>query len=313
MTERGETIDIQAGTVIDRPLAEVRAQYGDMDHHMRNDVHPGIRFTWLPSERGERRLSSAFRLLGILQRDTLSLHDEADGTLVIDHLDGPNRGTKIFHRFTAEASDRTRVDLTASVPVTTGRALLGPLFRLGVRKILEKALREDKRDLERGAYRPGAASGNVERACALLEPVAERVRHEPAVARDLVLAFVECAALAAVADGVVEDAERDALQLLTRTIGGAPFDAADLDARLATAAVLSSGSAVAERAHSLGARLAGFGLAREGLTAAALVAQATKGVGVSELALLQKLAEGAALEANDVERAIEQVDRALHA
>ena len=308
MTER---IEINAALTIDRPLAEVRAQYGDMDHHMRNNVHPGIRFTWLPSEGGARKLVSEFRLLGLLQRDTLSLHDEADGTLVIDHLDGPNTGTKIFHRFVAEGSDRTRVELTASVPAATSRKLLGPLFRLGVRTILEKALREDKRDLERGTYRPGAAAGDVKRATGLLEAVSKRIRTSPQQGEEIARALIECASLAAVSDGVVEDAERDALRMLGEKLQCPAVDGAAIDAALDAAAKLSRDEAVRARARALGERLSKLGVARDAVVAAAVVALATKGIGVSELAVLQTIAEGGELESIDLERAIGQVEGVL--
>ena len=43
-----ESIDITASLRIERPADVVRAQYRDIDHHIRNNVHPSIRYQWEP-------------------------------------------------------------------------------------------------------------------------------------------------------------------------------------------------------------------------------------------------------------------------
>ncbi|MEO6576760.1 MAG: hypothetical protein ABIP89_23135, partial [Polyangiaceae bacterium] len=158
-----EFIEIHAGETIRRPLEQVRGQYGDIDHHIRHNVHPGITFTWVDGKDGTRLVRTEFSLLGLKQFDLTQFVDAPDGTLLLNHLEGANTGTIIEHRFRAVDETTTEVELVARVPATTGRRLLGPLFRFGVKQILVKALGEDKKDLEGAGYRAGAA-GNIEAA-----------------------------------------------------------------------------------------------------------------------------------------------------
>ena len=161
-----EFIEVRAGETIRRPIHEVRGQYGDIDHHIRHNVHPGITFTWVDGKDGTRLVRSEFSLLGMKQYDLTQFVDAPDGTLLLNHLEGANTGTVIEHRFQAIDDNTTEVQLVARVPASTGRKLLGPLFRFGVRQLLVKALGEDKKDLEGSGYRAGAA-GDVEAAVGL--------------------------------------------------------------------------------------------------------------------------------------------------
>src|SRR5262249_38003149 len=157
-----DTILITASLRIERPADEVRAQYRDIDHHIRNNVHPSIRYQWEPGGPGERKIRTTFRILGVPQFDVSLLEDAEDGSFVIRYLEGSNAGMVLVHKFVPVGPSSTDVQLFADAPSTAGRKLLGPLFVAGARQVMKKALMEDKRDLERGAFQPGSAAGNVE-------------------------------------------------------------------------------------------------------------------------------------------------------
>jgi hypothetical protein len=199
-----DTIHITASLRMERPVDEVRAQYRDIDHHIRNNVHPSIHYQWEPSAPGERKIKTTFRILGVPQFD-ISLLEDAEGRFVRDSLpEGSNAGMVLVHKFVPLGSEATDVQLFADAPSSIGRKLLGPLFVAGARQVMKKALAEDKRDLEKGAFQAGTAAGNI---VAALAPVAPLVSRDSATKRLL----LEAACLVSAADGEVDAAERDAL------------------------------------------------------------------------------------------------------
>lgn len=147
-----DSILITASLRIDRPADEVREQYRDIDYHIRNDVHPSIRYEWLPAGPGERKIKTVFHILGVPQFDISLLEDADDGSFIIRYLEGTNAGMVLTHKFVALSANSTDVQLSANAPATTARKLLGPLFVIGGRRVMQKALAEDKRDLESGAF-----------------------------------------------------------------------------------------------------------------------------------------------------------------
>jgi len=147
-----DSIQITASLRIDRPADEVREQYRDIEYHIRNNVHPSIRYEWLPAAPGERKIKTVFRILGVPQYDISLLEDAEDGSFVIRYLEGTNAGMVLVHKFVALGPSSTEVQLSANAPATPGRKLLGPLFVIGGRRVMQKALAEDKRDLESGAF-----------------------------------------------------------------------------------------------------------------------------------------------------------------
>lgn len=297
-------LEIQASGAVARPIAEVRAQYRDIDHHIRHNVHPGIQFAWVDGDGGKRLVRTEFRLLGMLNYDITEFVDAPDGTLLIHHLEGANTGTIIEHHFRAIDDGNTQVDLVARVPASTGRKLLGPLFRFGVRQILMKALGEDKRDLEGKGYRVGAA-GNVEAA------VAHFVDGEVSAAA--VSCVFRAACLTCVADGAIDVAERDAIErALAAMKSEGVYDAAAIDAELAAALRVTDGD-VATHAMDLGRELAKANVAPLGLAVATIVAAVSSGISYPELGVLRKLAEGAGMPDAVVESTADRVEAALNA
>ena len=147
-----DTIHVTAAVRIHSSPERVREQYRDIDHHIRNDVHPSIHYEWLPGEPGERKIKTTFRILGVPQYDVSLLEDAPDGSFVIRYLEGTNAGMVLVHRFVEIEPGTTEVQLSADAPSTLGRKLLGPLFVVGARQVMKKALAEDKRDLEQGQF-----------------------------------------------------------------------------------------------------------------------------------------------------------------
>src|SRR5271155_5681432 len=133
------TIVITASQRIEAAPDYVRAQYRDIDHHIRNDVHPSIKFTWQPSAPGERKVRTEFRILGVLQFDVALLEDAPDGVFVIRYVEGTNAGMVVTHEFAPlDGGKATDVRLRAEAPSTLARKILGPLFVLGAAQVMKK-------------------------------------------------------------------------------------------------------------------------------------------------------------------------------
>ncbi|HEY8624248.1 MAG TPA: hypothetical protein VIM74_10320 [Casimicrobiaceae bacterium] len=54
------TINVEVQQTIHRPIAVVSRQFGDIQHHSRNHVHPDIRFTVLSEEGDTCRFRASF-------------------------------------------------------------------------------------------------------------------------------------------------------------------------------------------------------------------------------------------------------------
>lgn len=296
-------IRITASLRMERPAEVVRAQYRDIDHHIRNNVHPSIHYAWEPSEPGQRKIRTTFRILGVPQYDVSLLEDAEDGSFVIRYLEGTNAGMVLVHRFTPLGPNATNVELTADAPATLGRKLLGPLFVAGGRQVMKKALAEDKRDLEQGSFVPGKAAGNLDKALAPLERVS-------ALGDDAKRAVLEATCLIAVADGVVEASEGDAIARLAERIG-AKGVAGWIEERLGVLARAASSEHVVAEAKRIGRDLLGTGVGVEGVSAAVIVALVSDGMSLGELELLRPLAEAAGIPDGSLPALIEGADRVL--
>jgi hypothetical protein len=297
-----DTIHVTASQRIERPVGDVRAQYRDIDHHIRNNVHPSIRYQWEPSAPGERKIRTTFRILGVPQYDVSLLEDGEDGSFIIRYVEGSNAGMVLVHKFVPLGPNATDVQLDAEAPSSIGRKILGPLFVAGARQVMKKALAEDKRDLEKGAYRPGVAAGDLEGA---LAPVGLADR-DPATKR-LVL---DAACLVSAADGEVDSAERDALERLAKRLR-AEHDTTWMGARLDELTRLASSAGIAAEAERLGTWLKANDVAKEGLIAASVVGLVSQGMSLGELALLRRLATAAGFPEEELGALVDAADEAL--
>jgi hypothetical protein len=298
-----DTIHITASLRMERPVDEVRAQYRDIDHHIRNNVHPSIRYQWEPGEPGERKIRTTFHILGVPQYDVSLLEDAEDGSFVIRYLEGSNAGMVLVHKFVPLGPNATDVQLFADAPATTARKLLGPLFVAGARQVMKKALMEDKRDLERGAFKAGRAAGNLEGALEFLAVIASR-------GTDSKRAVLEATCLVAAADGDVDPAERDAISRLAKLIG-AESETAWLDQRLDELAKVATTAHIADEADRIGTALAGVNAVSDGVAAAAAVGLISEGMSLGELSLLRRMANAAGLPEDLLGDIVEDADEAI--
>ena len=296
----GDTIRVSASLRIEASPDLVRAQYRDIDHHIRNDVHPSIKYAWEPGEPGQRKIRTVFRILGVPQFDVSLLEDAPDGTFVIRYLEGTNAGMVLVHEFVPlDGGKATDVRLSADAPATLGRTVLGPLFVMGARQVMKKALHEDKRDIEKG-FSPGKAAGDVARA---LEGVEAAKAKGEAAAR----AILEAACFLSAVDGDVDDAEADVVRSLAAKLG---VDAAWAENRRAVV-LRAAAEHSDERAKEIGAQLAARGVGAEGVTAAAVVALVSHGMSLGEVEALRAIAAGAGIADAQVEATVERADAAL--
>lgn len=300
-----DTIRVSASIRINSSPARVREQFRDIDHHIRNDVHPSIRFEWQASPAGERKIKSTFRILGVPQYDVAVLEDNADGSFVIRYLEGTNAGMLLLHRFVEIEPGVTEVQLLAEAPSTLARKILGPLFVIGARQVMKKALAEDKRDLEHGEYRPGAAAGQLENALAslaALEGASSAVKY----------AILEGACLVAACDGSIDAAERDALRR-TALLLGASSDEADPGSLFDRALSAARGEEIKAELDRAGAVLRSGQAAREGVLAAVAIGLVSHGLSLGELEALRRLALAAGLDEATLGALVDVADAALSA
>jgi len=308
-----DSILITASLRIECPADVVRAQYRDIDHHIRNDVHPSIHYQWEPSAPGERKIRTTFRVLGVPQYDVSVLEDAADGSFVIRYLEGTNAGMVLVHRFVPLGPEATDVQLSAEAPATLARKLLGPLFVAGGRQVMRKALVEDKRDLEGGRFVPGRAAGNIEAALSFMRPpvgggmsFVRPFAERSAEARHAVL---DAACLIGVADGHVDPNEVDAIARLAQIIS-----ASDPREWIATRAhELAASTQIVEDATRVGGELIRQGVGLEGITSAVVVALVSGGMTLGELELLRVLARVAQVPDGSLPLVIERAEQALSA
>lgn len=296
-------IRITASLQIERPVDDVRAQYRDIDHHIRNNVHPSIRYRWEPAEPGQRKIRTTFRILGVPQFDVSLLEDAADGSFVIRYLEGSNAGMVLVHRFVPVGDGATDVRLTADAPGTLARKLLGPLFVVGARQVMKKALAEDKRDLEGGAFEPGRAAGNVEVAFA----AASSLSLKDAKTKRAVL---DAACLISAVDGDVDPAEKDAIGRLARVLSTGA-DMSWVNERLAVLPRAAETEMIGREIDRIGRELWSTNATQEGLSAAAAVALVSHGMSLGELTAFRRLAIAAGVNEDALGRIVDAAETAL--
>ena len=144
------TLDINA------PIAVVRSQFADLDHHIGTNVHPKLAFQVLEKRANGARYTQVVKLLGIKQRDVFERTINADGSMHDESVDGFNKGGTINYQFDPVA-DGTRVQIAIRLPVPPLMGFLKPLLISQIRREVTNAALEDKYDLEVRGY-PVAAT-----------------------------------------------------------------------------------------------------------------------------------------------------------
>lgn len=145
---------------IGAPVATVRRQFADLQHHIAADVHPKLALRVLDPRDGRTRFEQRVRLLGLTQRDVFERRFAPDGTMTDESVEGFNKGGSLVFRFTPEprgGREGTVVEVTIRLPLPPLLGtLLRPLLEAQVRRELMAAVAEDRHDLEVRGYPPRA-------------------------------------------------------------------------------------------------------------------------------------------------------------
>jgi len=142
------------------PVATVRAQFIDLQHHIDARVHPSLQFTILSQGARRARFTQEVRLLGIRQRDVFEREIEPDGSIVDTSIEGFNKGGSIVVAFRSQARGSvsgTGVTIVVRLPLPTALAWLRPLLAWQVRREVIAAALQDKADIELRGYPRRAA------------------------------------------------------------------------------------------------------------------------------------------------------------
>jgi len=145
-------INIEVQKTIRRPIGVVSRQFGDMQHHSRDRVHPDLKFTVISEQGNTCRFRQDVKILGMLQSDEIVQTRNADGTLLAEVVSGTNEGLRFHQSFAAIEGDATLVTFRVKAPVKGIKLLLKPLFQVAIRRAVEKGLEEDRMDLEERGY-----------------------------------------------------------------------------------------------------------------------------------------------------------------
>lgn len=161
-------VDVTHAEWLAAPVETVRTQFADLDHHIRRNVHPKLRFEVLERRQHGVRFVQEVRLLGIRRRDVFERSIEPDGTIEDVSVEGFNRGGTLRFAFEPErregrAGTVVTISIRLPLPPLIGR-LVRPLLETQIRKELRAAALEDKADIE--------AHGCTARAAAAIGPVA---------------------------------------------------------------------------------------------------------------------------------------------
>lgn len=299
----------RAAIVLDCAIDVVRAQFFDLDHHVRDGLHRGTTVRWTLRPPGERRLKQETRVLNRVLTDVFVIEDD-QGAWVKRFVEGPNEGGRYVVSFAPHAMSATRVDAEAHAPPKGFDNGLGRLSDLGVQKSLEKLLADHQRALE--GYEPGRVRGDVEKVLRSLRdlttPIGARDRSEQ---KAIVSSFLKAAAIAAISDGVADEVERQTMQAVARTLCQVELDDATLATLVDGASQAASTDGLEVRCDRIGATLLALGVSDLGLAVAALIAQVSHGVEARELAALLRIAKAAGLDEPTLVALIGRIDAML--
>ena len=303
MTQSAAMPGASAWLEFERPVAEVKALFFDVDLAVRGKIHRGIRLQWMSTAPGERRLRRQLRVLDKMVVEELVIERGPDDTWVERFVEGPNAGTRFVGHFEEEGPALTRVRLEAWVGPHGFAQGLGKLSPLGLEKAMKRVLGEYKLALQ--GYEPGHARG------AVLTALAVATRWIPAMRaldetrrRQAVAVLLEVAWSIACVDEPPDEAERDAMRAVVAALWHTTLDAA-LEERMVRAAVegVKKHGPQARFAH-LGQKLATIGFPELGIEIAVLLAEVSHGLDASELDALRIV--GILVDARDGPRDLQE-------
>lgn len=146
------TITVEGEKRIARPLEVVQSQFVDMQHHASTRVHADLEVSNVRPLPDGHLVTGRRKVLGMKQEDEIEVRRSPDGSSTLRSVAGTNAGLLITQTFSAEGSNATRVRTKVELPVNGVLRLLAPLVRLGLKRDLDIALEEDRKDLEERGY-----------------------------------------------------------------------------------------------------------------------------------------------------------------
>jgi hypothetical protein len=295
---------------IKKPVATVRAHLFDLDHAIRAKIHHGVTLRWLPPEApGERRIEQETKLMTRTHVDVLVIEEGEGGAWVKRFVEGPSKGTRIVGTVSEGSSGGARVRLEA-FPGSVGYVgALGKLSQLGMEKSLQKTLEEHQRSLE--GYEPGRARGAVRAVVGAMRTSALFAASGEGQGRAVMTNLLEAACVVAVADEHADEAEREVIQEVARSLCFIELDATAVDRMVQNVARAVRADGIEQRCDKIGARLSSLGLAELGLRVAVLIAQVSHGIDAPELATLQRLATATGIGEVALRDLVHSIDQEL--
>lgn len=152
------TIDIRRSVSIAAPADIVRRQFGDVAHHAATHVHRGIRFEVIAEMGAWCHYRQVTRVGPIRFTQEFDLERVDDGPLVNTITRGQFEGGTISFDIEPDGAQRSTVNARLDAEVNGLVALAAPLLRRSVERALDRALAEDRNDLESGTYCEFAAT-----------------------------------------------------------------------------------------------------------------------------------------------------------
>lgn len=146
---------LQKECVIARAPDVVRAHFLDFQHHIRHEVHKGVRYEVLQhdDEGARQRVRSRFRVMGMPKVDEIRTYVTPSGDVVQDFERGDFAGGNLRVRVEEERPGVSHLYATFDVPLRGINRLIGGVVRRTVSKLADQAIEEDRLDLESG-YTP---------------------------------------------------------------------------------------------------------------------------------------------------------------
>src|SRR5258708_15612904 len=104
MKTEAKEVTARAHTEIAHPVDVVRAQFFDVDHHIRNRIHHGVTLEWnpprgAPSPSGERRVRQEMKIMARSHVDEFVVEEDGAKRWVKRFVDGPNAGARFVATF----------------------------------------------------------------------------------------------------------------------------------------------------------------------------------------------------------------------
>lgn len=146
------SIDVQRSISIAAPADVVRRQFGDVGHHAATGVHRGVRFEVLDDDGTLCRYRQVTRVGPFRLAQDIDLERTDEGPLVNTVRRGQFAGGTITFDVQPDTASSSIVEARLCAELTGPAVLVAPLLRRSVERAFERALAEDRHDLESGAF-----------------------------------------------------------------------------------------------------------------------------------------------------------------